>query len=48
MKKLGKHTRSQSGGCVHIRKLEAVDLDVLRELVAQSYLAMKRKYETTR
>jgi hypothetical protein len=44
LKKLGKHTRSQSGGCVHIRKLEDVDLDALKELVAQSYLAMKAKH----
>ena len=35
MKKLGRYTTGKS--CLHIRKLEDVDLDVLRELVRESF-----------
>jgi hypothetical protein len=34
MKKLGKHTKGK--GCLHIKRLEDVDLDVLRKLIADS------------
>ena len=37
--KLGKHSTGKS--CLYINKLEDVDLDVLRELVASSYKHMK-------
>jgi hypothetical protein len=42
MKRLGKHRTGQS--CLHIRKLEDVDVKVLKELVTESYRAMKKKY----
>ncbi|WP_309690032.1 DUF1801 domain-containing protein [Armatimonas sp.] len=34
LEKLGKH--SLSGGCLHIKKLADVDLDVLKELIGRS------------
>jgi hypothetical protein len=42
MKKLGKYKTGQS--CLHIRKLEDVDLKVLKQLVTESYRYMKKKY----
>ena len=44
MKRLGKHTTSGTGGCVHIRNLADVDPAVLRELVTEAYRAMKAKH----
>ena len=39
--RLGKHTRS--GGCLHLKKLADVDLDVLKELIQRSVaLAVSR------
>ena len=42
MKKLGKHKASVS--CLYMNKLEDVDLNVLEELIDQSYKDMKSKY----
>ncbi|MEI7933094.1 MAG: DUF1801 domain-containing protein [Alphaproteobacteria bacterium] len=39
--RLGKYKKS--GGCVHINKLEDIDLAVLREIVARSFAHMKEK-----
>ena len=39
LKKLGKHTTSVS--CLYIKKLEDVDLEVLRELIGRSYAHLK-------
>ena len=41
MKKLGKHTTGKS--CLYIKKLEDVDLDVLRELIEGSVAYVSRK-----
>lgn len=43
MKKLGKHTTSKS--CLYIKKLEDVDMDALKELVAECYRYMKETYK---
>jgi len=43
MKKLGKYKTSVS--CLYIKKLEDVDLKVLKELVTSSFKYMKAKYE---
>lgn len=40
--RLGKYKSSVS--CLYINKLADVDLDVLRELVSQSYIYMRQKY----
>lgn len=40
LSKLGKH--KQSVGCLYINKLSDVDLSVLKTLIKQSYLAMKK------
>nr|WP_309709071.1 DUF1801 domain-containing protein [Armatimonas sp.] len=37
LEKLGKHTLS--GGCLHIKKLADVDLEVLKELIARGVAA---------
>lgn len=37
--KLGKHSRG--GGCLHIKKLADVDLDVLKELIGRSVAATR-------
>ena len=42
LKKLGKHTKS--GGCLHIKKVADVNVDVLRQLVTAAYGYMKKKY----
>lgn len=42
MAKLGKHTLGKS--CLYIKKLEDVDMDVLKELVKQSYDYTKEYY----
>ena len=42
MSKLGKH--KLGAGCMYINKLDDVDLDVLRELVAESWKYMRKKY----
>jgi hypothetical protein len=43
LKKLGK-ARS-SGCCLHIKKIEDVDLGVLREILEKSYNEVKKKYK---
>jgi len=40
--KLGKHKTSKA--CLYINKLEDIDLDVLRTLIAQSITYMRNKY----
>lgn len=42
LKKLGKHRKAKS--CLYVRKLEDVDLEVLRQLVARSVADMRKKY----
>ena len=42
LEKLGKHRTSIS--CLHINKLEDVDMNVLEELIRQSYEEMRIKY----
>ncbi len=42
LKKLGKH--KASGGCLHINRLSDVDMTVLKEMVTESFLTMKKKY----
>jgi hypothetical protein len=41
LSKLGKHTTGK--GCLYIKKLEHIDLDVLRELVKHSVEHMAEK-----
>jgi hypothetical protein len=41
-KKLGKH--KATGGCVYIKKLEDVDMDVLNKIVTSSFKAVKKNY----
>lgn len=43
LKKLGKH--KASGGCLHINRLSDVDMTVLTEMIQQSFLSMKKKYD---
>ena len=43
MKQLGKHKTSK--GCLYIKKLEDVDMKVLKQLIKQSYQDMKKKYK---
>lgn len=43
LKKLGKHKTSV--GCLYINKLSDIDIDVLRQLIKKSFLAMKKKYK---
>lgn len=43
LKKLGKHKIS-GGSCIYINKLEDVDLSVLKQIIKQSFLEMKKKY----
>ncbi|PCH69433.1 MAG: hypothetical protein COC01_01405 [Bacteroidetes bacterium] len=43
MAKLGKHKTGKS--CLYINKLEDIDLNVLKKLVARSVEVMKKKYE---
>ncbi len=43
MKQLGK--RKTSKGCLYIKKLEDVDMKVLKQLIKQSYQDMKKKYK---
>ncbi len=45
MKKLGKYKTGKS--CLYLKKLEDVDLKVLRQLVSQSVKDMKKMYECT-
>ena len=44
MKKLGKYTKGHS--CLYIKKLEDVDMDVLKQLVTESYRSMKKKHKS--
>lgn len=41
--RLGKHKTGKS--CLYVKRLDDVDLDVLRELVEQSVAAMAKKYD---
>ena len=41
--RLGKHTNGQ--GCLHVRKLEDVDRDVLKQLVSEAYKNNKTKHK---
>ncbi len=43
LKKLGPHTAS-SGGCVYIKRLDKVDMSVLKKVIAAGYADMKKKY----
>lgn len=43
LKKLGKHKIS-GGSCIYIKRLEDVDLAVLKKIVAQSVKCMRRRY----
>jgi hypothetical protein len=45
MNRLGKYTTGQS--CLYIKRLEDVDLGVLRELVETTYSEMKRAHPVT-
>jgi len=42
LKKLGKHKASK--GCVYIKKLEDVDVEVLKRMVAASFKAVRKNY----
>lgn len=42
MDKLGKHTTGKS--CLYIKKLEDINLDILRQLIAESVAYMKQTY----
>jgi len=42
LKKLGKHKASK--GCVYIKKLEEVDVDVLKKMVTASFKSVKKNY----
>ncbi len=42
MEKLGKYKKSV--GCIYVKKLADIDLDVLKQLIAESYSFMKEKY----
>ena len=40
--KLGKHKRGK--GCLYIKKLDDIDRDVLRKLVAQSVATLRKRH----
>jgi len=42
LKKLGKH--KASGGCVYEKKLEDVDMEILKKMVTASFKAVKKNY----
>ena len=42
MEKLGKHKTGKS--CLYINKLEDIDLDILKELIAKSLETMAKKH----
>jgi hypothetical protein len=42
LKKLGKH--KATGGCVYIKKLEDVDLEILKKMVTASFKNVKKNY----
>ena len=44
LKKLGKYKTSV--GCLYIKRLADVDMDVLEKLIKQSFTLMKKKYHT--
>lgn len=44
MEKLGKYKKSV--GCIYVKELANIDLDVLKKLIAVSYEFMKAKYPT--
>jgi hypothetical protein len=43
LKKLGKHTAS-SGSCLYIKRLDDVDMTVLKKICSVAYAEMKKKY----
>lgn len=43
LKKLGAHKRS--GSCLHIKRLDDVDLPTLRKIVAQALVLCRKKYK---
>ncbi|MEZ4087770.1 MAG: DUF1801 domain-containing protein [Candidatus Gracilibacteria bacterium] len=43
--KLGKHKHSVS--CLYINKLSDIDIKILKKLIKQSIIEMKKRYETT-
>lgn len=45
MKKLGKYKTGKS--CLYVNKLNDIDLDVLKDLIAESVEYIKEKYKTT-
>ena len=44
LKKLGKH-KTSVGGCLYIKKLDDVDKEVLKELIAESVKTVKKLSE---
>lgn len=42
MKKLGKHTTGK--GCIYVKRLSDIDMNVLEELTRTSYEALKKRY----
>ena len=44
MEKLGKYKTGV--GCIYVKKLADIDLDVLKQLISESYSFMKAKYPT--
>lgn len=42
MNKLGKHTTGK--GCVYVKRLSDIDMDVLEELARTEYAALKDQY----
>lgn len=45
LKKLGKHKVS-GGSCLYVKKLEDIDVRVLKKLIKDSVTVMKRRYKT--
>ncbi|MBC7827197.1 MAG: DUF1801 domain-containing protein [Chitinophagaceae bacterium] len=45
LKKLGKHKTGK--GCLYLKKLDDVDMDILEKLIKQSVEFMKKKYPST-
>ncbi|MEO6252980.1 MAG: DUF1801 domain-containing protein [Ferruginibacter sp.] len=44
LKKLGKH-KASAGSCININRLSDIDLDVLKELITESFADMRVKYK---
>jgi Domain of unknown function (DU1801) len=45
LKKLGKFTAS-TGSCLNIKRLSDIDIDVLKQLIGESFAEMKTKYKS--